>query len=173
MISAKHALSLVCSLAIVVAPNRARAQRSTSGGDFELRNAIAELAAGKPRPVRVSGGAQGRLEGERVAVLGDSLILTTESGLRTIAIEDVDSVWIQRGTAAKLFGIIAAVPCAIYGALLGSFLGGDPDSNGSPGREVGLTAAGIAAGAIICGSIGAAVGSAIQHWELEYARAAT
>ncbi|MGH7651633.1 MAG: hypothetical protein ACREMS_07285 [Gemmatimonadaceae bacterium] len=39
----------------------------------------------------------------------------------------------------KLQMQIAAFPCAIYGALAGGFIGGDPDSNGSPRKQGVLT----------------------------------
>jgi hypothetical protein len=154
-------------------PQEAWAQTAAPPGDSDLRDVIAIIAAQRPRAVRASSEAMGRIEGDGLALHRDSVILTTASGFRAIAIKDVDSVWTQRGTAAQLVGIIAALPCAIYGGLVGSFIGGDPDSNGSPGRQAGLTIAGFAGGAVICGSIGAAVGSTIRRWQLEFARAAT
>ena len=172
MIHIKPYLSVLVALALGVFPSSAYAQSSKSANS-ELRNVIAAIGAQKVRTVRVSSDGTGKLEGDWVALLGDSLVLTTESGPRSIAIEEVDSVWTQRGSAAQVVGIIAALPCAIYGAVVGSFIGGDPDSNGSPARQTGLTIAGFAAGALICGSIGAAVGSTFRRWQLEYARAAT
>jgi hypothetical protein len=154
-------------------PSGSRAQsRPESPGDSSLRSSLARIGADNPRLVRLTSRESGRLEGLRVHLLGDSVLLTTESGLRAIAVSNVDSVWLQNGTAAPILGIIAGVPCAVFGGLVGSFIGGDADSNGSPRREIVLGLVGFVGGAFVCGSVGAGIGSLIRRWKLEYARPA-
>jgi hypothetical protein len=85
---------------------------------------------------------------------------------------DVDSLWVQRGTAARTVGILTAVPCAVFGALVGEFIATDPDSNGSPGRgPLGALIGAVLFGAP-CGGLGAVIGSFFPRWRLEYARIA-
>jgi hypothetical protein len=154
-------------------PSRDRAQIAPGpDADSSLRNAIARIGADNPRSVRLASRESGRVEGRRVYVLGDSVLLGTEFGVRSIAVANVDSVWVQEGTAALLVGIIVGVPCALFGAMVGEFIGGDPDSNGSPGRAIGGLFIGFLGGAFVCGSVGAGIGSLIRRWRLEYARPA-
>lgn len=154
-------------------PTRVRAQSpSAPHADSSLRNSLARIGADSSRSVRLSSRETGRLEGHRVSLLGDSVVLETDSGVRSIAVVNVDSVWVQHGTAAAIVGIITGVPCAVYGGLVGGFIGGDPDSNGSPGRAAVLTLIGMLGGGFVCGSVGAGIGSLIRRWRLEYARPA-
>ena len=141
--------------------------------DSSLRDAIARIGADKNRMVRFTSRETGRIEGNHVSLIGDSVFLNTDWGVRAIALTRVDSLWIQSGTAAPIMGIIAAVPCALFGAMVGNFIGGDPDSKGSPGRAIVGLFLGFVGGAFVCGSVGAIVGSLILRWQLEYPRPAT
>lgn len=118
--------------------------------------------------VRLSSRETGRLEGDRVSLLGDSVLLNTGAGMRAIAMVNVDSVWIQTD-AARIIGIIAAVPCALFGAMVGGFLGSDPDGGKhSPLSEILFPIIGLLGGGAVCGAVGAGVGSLIPRWQLEY-----
>ena len=142
---------------------------SAAHADSSLSSLVARISADNPRLVRLSSRETGRLEGDRVSFLGDSVLLNTGAGMRAIAMANVDSVWIQT-TAARIVGIIAAVPCALFGALVGGFIGGDPDGNPSPLREILFPIIGMLGGGAVCGSVGAGVGSLIPLWRLEYPR---
>jgi hypothetical protein len=169
--------TLIPLIALLVAgslPVRGRAQSPPAPQpDTSLRNAVARLGEDSKRTVRIASRGTGRIEGKRVSLIGDSVSLNTDSGVRTIALDKIDSVWIQHGTAAPIIGIIAAVPCAVFAAMVGGFIGGDPDSKGSPTRELVGIVGGLVGGALVCGSVGAAVGSSIRRWRLEYPRHAT
>jgi hypothetical protein len=54
--------------------------------------------------------------------------------------------------------------------MVGDFIGGDPDGNGTPGRAVAYSLIGLIVGGVVCGSVGAILGSLIPKWRLEYAR---
>lgn len=138
--------------------------------DSSLRNTLAHIGTDDEQTVRVTSRETGRLEGNRVSLLGDSVFLSTRQGVHAIAIANVDSVWIQRGSAAPVLGLIAAVPCALYGGLVGAFIGGDPDGNGSPRRATIGLLVGMIGGGVVCGSVGAAIGSLFPRWRLEYPR---
>lgn len=142
---------------------------SAAHADSGLSNLVARISADSPRLVRLSSRETGRLEGDRVSLMGDSVVLNTGAGMRAIAIVKVDSVWIQT-TAARIVGIIAAVPCALFGAWVGGFIGGDPDGNPSPQREILFPIIGMLGGGAVCGAVGAGVGSLIPLWRLEYPR---
>jgi len=149
-------------------PSRSRAQSpSEAGSDSGWSNIFARVSADSARLVRLSSRETGRLEGNHLSQLGDSVYLNTDSGVRAIATANVDSLWTQ-GTAARLVGIIAAVPCALFGAMVGGFVGGDPDGGGSPRREMLFSIIGLLGGGAVCGSVGAAIGSLIWRWQLEY-----
>ena len=150
-------------------PRRSCAQSpSAAHTGSSLSSIVARVSADSSRSVRLSSRETGRLEGHRLSVLGDSVLLNTDSGLRAIGIANIDSLWVQRGTAAPIFGIIAAVPCALFGAMVGGTIGGDPDSNGSRRREILLPIVGLLGGSAVCGSVGAGIGSLIPRWRLEY-----
>lgn len=155
------------------APRQCLAQSSTLPLDDSLRSIISTIATDKPRPVRLSTAVTGRIEGDRVYLDRNSVVLTFDSVSRAFMARDIDSVWTYRGTAALTVGMITAFPCAIYGALVGGLIGGDADSNGSPRKQAVLTLVGFGAGALVCGSIGAAIGSSFHRWRLEYARPVT
>jgi hypothetical protein len=157
------ALVLVASLA-------SRGETQSPQPDSTLRNTIAHLGADNRQRIRVTTRSTGRLEGNRVSILDDSMFVTTESGTRGIAVADVDSVWLYRGTAAPVLGLIAALPCAVFGAAVGGFVGGDADSQGSSGKAALFSIIGLLAGGAVCGSVGAGVGSLIERWRLEYVR---
>jgi hypothetical protein len=146
----------------VLAPSEAHA-------DPSLTNLVARIDANNPRLVRLSSSETGRLEGDRVSLLGDSVFLNTDAGMRAIATVNVDSVWIQ-STAARIVGIIAAVPCALFGASVGGFIGSDPDGNPTPLRGILFPVIGMVGGGAVCGLIGAGIGSLIPRWQLEYPR---
>ena len=166
--------AMMALLVLVVAesvPSRCPAQNPPVRlADSSLLNSLTRISADSSRSVRLASRETGRLDGRRISLVGDSVLLDTYSGMRAIAVVDVDSVWVQRGTAAVLVGIIAGFPCAVFGAMIGSFIGGDPDSKGSPGREAVLTIVGFLGGGLVCGTVGAGVGSLIRRWELEYPR---
>jgi hypothetical protein len=138
--------------------------------DSVLRSAISRLAADSRQKIRVTSRGTVRLEGNRVSLLGDSMFVSTDSGLRAIAVANIDSLWSSRGTAALTVGLIAALPCALYGAAVGGFIGGDPDGQGSSGKAALYSIIGLLGGGAVCGSVGAGVGSLIERWRLEYAR---
>jgi hypothetical protein len=151
-------------------PSCSRAQNpSGARTDSSLRNIAARISADSARLVRLSSGETGRVEGDRFTLLADSVFLNTGSGVRAIALANVDSLWV-RGTAAHLAGIIAAIPCALFGAMVGGFVGGDPDSQGSDRRGLLFSIIGLLGGGAVCGTVGAGVGSLIGRWQLEYPR---
>jgi hypothetical protein len=152
-------------------PNRARAQTPPPAyADTNLRNAVTRAGADRDRTVRLTSRAIGRVQGNRVSLLGDSVSVSDYSEVHMIAVVDVDSMWVQHGSAAPIVGLILGVPCALYGGLVGSFIGSDPDSNGSPRRATVLLIVGMAGGGLVCGSAGAFIGSWFRRWRLEYAR---
>ena len=98
------------------------------------------------------------------------MFVNTESGPRAIAVANVDSLWINRGTAAPILGAIVALPCALFGAAVGGTVGSDPDSQGSSTKGALFSIIGLLAGGAVCGTVGAVVGSLIERWDLEYVR---
>ena len=151
-------------------PTPARAQIAAGRREFpSVHRVLTRIGDDSPRTVRLAGRTIGRVDGNRMRLRGDSLVLSTANGSRVVALAEVDSLWVQR-SAARPLAIIAAVPCALYGALLGEFLATDPDSNGRPGRGTAGALRGGAVGGIICGSLGAGIGSLIKRWRLEYVR---
>lgn len=150
-------------------PRFAQAQ-SASAADSSLRAVITRISAGRPRAVRLVSQRTKRLRGDSLQLNGDSVVLHSERGTRTVALQEVDSLWVSRGSASRIVGIVAAVPCAIYGGLVGAFLATDPDSNGRPGRAPMGAMIGGAAGALVCGLPGFGIGSLIKRWRLEYTR---
>ena len=151
-------------------PSYGRAQSaSASPSDSSVQRVIFRIAL-EPHTVRLVSRGTGRVEGYGIRVLGDSVSVDTNQGAHTIAIVDVDSLWVQRGTAARTVAIVAAVPCAAFGALVGEFIATDPDSNGRPGRgPLGALIGAVLFGAP-CGGVGATIGSFFPRWRLEYAR---
>jgi hypothetical protein len=154
------------------APIYGRAWSATdSPSDSSLQRVIFGIAL-EPHSVRLASRGTGRVEGYGIHVVGDSVWVDTDKGARTFAMVDVDSLWVQRGTAALTVGILAAAPCAVFGALVGEFIATDPDSNGRPGRgPLGALIGAVLFGAP-CGGLGAAIGSFFPRWRLEYARTA-
>ena len=151
-------------------PTRSWAQSPPAPlADSSLRNSVSRISADSQRSVRVASREAGRAEGSHVSLLGDSVLLNTDSGVRAIALVNVDSIWVQHGTAAPILGIIAGVPCAVFGGLVGSLAGGPDSSGGSGSAAVGIII-GMLGGGFVCGSIGAGIGSFIRRWRLEYAR---
>jgi quercetin dioxygenase-like cupin family protein len=146
-------------------PPGACRQTSSAHTDSTLVNTLAGVDSG--RSVRLATHETRRIEGNHVSLVGDSVFLNTETGMRAIAAVNIDSVWVQRGTAALLVGIITGVPCALFGAMVGGFIGGDPDG-GSDTRSVVGAFLGLLGGGFVCGSVGAGIGSAIRRWQLEY-----
>ncbi len=152
-------------------PSDASAQNAAAPRvDSGLDRAVTRISSDVPRSVRLVSHRIGRVKGDRVYLRGDSLLVLSARQSRAVALEDIDSLWVQRGSAARMLGIAAAVPCAVYGGLLGAFLATDPDNLGRPGRgPAGALTVG-ALGGVICGSLGAAIGSSFKRWRLEYAR---
>jgi hypothetical protein len=141
-----------------------------SDADATLRKRIMHLADSNAHSVRIATRETRRIEGSGISLAGDSVMLETSSGVRAIPLRDVDSVWVQNGTAAPIVGVIAAVPCAIFGGMVGSFIGNDPDGSSSSRHPIILTLVGLVGGGAVCGAVGAGAGSAIKRWQLEFAR---
>ena len=169
LIGTQNRIAVLTVFLVGSLPSRALAQSAQP--DSTLRSTISHIAADTAQKIRVTSLATGRLEGNRVSLVDDSIFVTTESGTRAIAASNVDSVWLYRGTAAPILGVIAALPCALFGAAVGGFVGGDPDSQGSSGKAALFSIIGLLAGGAVCGSVGAGVGSLIERWRLEYVRA--
>lgn len=131
---------------------------------------LSKVGTQSARPIRVARHSGERLSGRLARLDDDSIIVVNDHGRRAISMADIDSVWTQRGSLAGIIGIFAAVPCAILGGLFGNFLGNDPDSGGRPGHGAGAAAAVAVEGGLACGFAGAALGSAIRPWRLEYPR---
>lgn len=105
-------------------------------------------------------------------VVGDSLVAIIGAKTWTLALADIDTVWVKKGSRAALGAAITGVPAAIWGAGLGYVLATDPDSNRKPGG--GLQAA-LVGGTIfgLIGAIpGALLGSVITRWARIYVRGA-
>jgi hypothetical protein len=152
-------------------PNRALAQTPPAAyADTTLRSSVTRISTDRNRTVRLTSRATGRVQGNRVSLLGDSVSVSDYSEVHMIALGDIDSMWVQHGSAAPIVGLILGVPCALYGGLVGSFIGNDHDSNGSPRRGTLLLIVGMAGGGLVCGSAGAFIGSWFRRWRLEYAR---
>ena len=137
--------------------------------DSNLHSLLTGIADHPQRIVRLTTRASGRVQGNSVHMRGDSVLVATEQGHRAFHAAEVDSLWVQ-GTAAVVVGMVAALPCAIFGGMVGDFSGGDPDGNGTPGRAVAYSLIGLTVGGVVCGSVGAILGSLIPKWRLEYAR---
>jgi hypothetical protein len=163
-----------CLLVVFVlasCPNSAWAQSVTVlHADSSLQRVIARIGSDGPQSVRLVGHGTGRLEADRLRLVADSVFIGTDDGERVVAVIDIDSLWVQQGTAALTLGIVAAVPCALFGASFGSFLATNPDSNGRPGRGPIGALVGALVGGAPCGLLGAGLGSLIRRWRLEYAR---
>jgi hypothetical protein len=137
--------------------------------DSDLQRLLTGIGEHPQRIVRLTTRSSGRIEGNDVDLRGDSVLVATEQGPRAFQVAEVDSLWVQ-GTAAVLVGMVAALPCAIFGGMVGDFIGGDPDGNGTPGRALAYSFIGLAVGGVVCGSAGAILGSLIPRWRLEYVR---
>jgi hypothetical protein len=96
----------------------------------------------------------------------DSVIIRFGRSTQKLSLPEIDSVWVQRGTMAGIFGAIAAVPCAIFGALAVHALATDPDGNGGPGNGPKGAVVGAVMGTVACGLPGLALGSLIKRWRL-------
>jgi hypothetical protein len=155
---------LILALALGI-PLRAQDTHEES----ELRSVVARISEDNGGSVRLASRETGRLEGHRVDLRGDSVLLDTDAEVRAIATANVDSVWVRRGSAARTLGIVAAVPCALFGAAVGASLAGGPDGGGKSAGTLGGLMGGLIAGSV-CGAAGAGVGSLIRGWQLEYAR---
>lgn len=128
--------------------------------------------AGTGRVLRVAVRGTGHLSGRLTALGRDSLSLALlQSGAaRTVALASVDSVWWRRShilTGAA----ITATPCALYGGLVGAFIAGDPDSNGSPDQAPFGAVIGALAGGAVCAVPGAILGWLVPRWTLVAHRA--
>jgi hypothetical protein len=165
--------SVLAVLILILAdllPSHAQTQTATeSRADSSLYRGLTRISEGRPRTVRLTSQATGRVQGSSLELRGDSIYLVSDQGARAIPVGEVDSLWVQ-GDAALLVGIIAAVPCAIFGLMVGTFIGGDPDSQGSSGKAIVDGLIGAIGGGFLCGGVGAGFGSLIPRWRLEYAR---
>ena len=165
--------SVVAVLILILAdllPRYAQTQTATeSRADSSLYRVLTRISEGRPRTVRLTSQATGRVQGSSLERRGDSIFVVSDQGVRLIPVGEVDSLWVQ-GDAALLVGIVAAVPCAIFGLMVGTFIGGDPDSQGSSGKAIVEGLIGAIGGGFLCGVVGAGFGSLIPQWRLEYAR---
>ena len=154
----------------VVEGNRASAQeaRATlSSRDSALATILGNAPESSRLRMRTANGE--RFDDPKPRLANDSVLIRYHESTQMLAISDIDSVWVQHGTLAGIFGAIAAAPCAIYGALVGHSFANDPDSNGHPG-SLGLREmiVGVGLGTVICGGPGAILGSFIKRWHLIY-----
>ena len=156
-------------ITIIASPRNGAGAQTASNvfADSALRRIISDFGNHPPTGVRVRTPAAGRFEGLNASILGDSIVVTGESGSRAFATLDVDSLWV-RSTASRALGVIAAIPCAIFGALVGSFIGSDPDGSHASRRGPIVGLLGALAGGATCGFVGAEIGSLIGTWRLEY-----
>lgn len=165
-------LTLLATLFFVIAgsvPTYALAQSGVlHQADTSLFGAIARSGAAS-KGVRVASPLTGRVEGDGIVLRDENILLTSERGVRSIPAVDVDSVWVRRGTAALLVAIITAAPCAAYGGFIGGALATD-NGNSSASHVLSGVLHGGALFGIACGSVGAAIGSLINRWQLEYPR---
>jgi hypothetical protein len=153
-------------------PSYAQTETATaSRADSSLYRVLTRISEHGPRSVRLTSHATGRVQGTSLELRGDSIYVVSDQGVRALLVGEVDSVWVQ-GTAALLVGILTAVPCAIFGLMVGTFIGGDPDSQGSSGKAIVEGLIGAIGGGFLCGVVGAGFGSLIPQWRLEYARPA-
>ena len=162
-------LLAVLSLFLACSPRTGLETAPAPSTDWDLPRLLTHIGEHPQGIVRLMTQASGRVQGDGVNLRGDSVFVVTEQGVRAFAVSEVDSLWVQ-GTAATLVGIVAAVPCAIFGGMVGDFIGGDPDGNGSSGRASLYSLIGVAVGGVVCGTVGAIFGSLIPQWRLEYAR---
>jgi len=162
-------LLVVLSLFLACSPRTGLRIAPAPSTDSDLQELLTSIGEHPQRIVRLTTQSSGRVEGNNVDLRGDSVLVATEQGPRAFHMTEVDSLWVQ-GTAAVLVGMVAALPCAIFGSMVGDFIGGDPDGNGTPGRALAYSLIGLAVGGVVCGSAGAILGSLIPRWRLEYAR---
>lgn len=141
------------------------AVNTTSQRDSPIHASISRLTPGEHLRVRIRDGP--RLEGMRVELIGDSGVLNPHRRNERYALMEIDSIWVRHGSFAVLVGTLTAIPCAVYGGLVGHFLVTDADSGA---RTAGWKGAmvGAIAGAGVCGTPGAILGSFIHRWRLLY-----
>jgi hypothetical protein len=137
-----------------------------SSRDSALASVIGNVSQESRLRIHIKNGQ--RVSNPKPRFVRDSVRIRFHDSTIVVAISEIDSVWVQRGTAARLLGRIAAAPCAVWGALAGHVLatdpdGGDPSSSGLIGTLVGASL-----GAVVCGAPGALVGSFIKRWRLVY-----
>jgi hypothetical protein len=149
------------TIALLATTTIAPAAAQTPGdADSAWRVALARLTPGTT--VRVHTHDGGRIEGRVLRTWGTTLRLDTGAAPTDLSTAALDSLWV-RGTAAKTGAIVAAVPGAVVGGLIGWI------ANEAACKDVGppcpeaiplLSLAGAGAGAIL----GAVVGSLIPKW---------
>jgi hypothetical protein len=162
-------LLVVFCLSLACSPRTGLRFAPAPSTDSDLQRLLTGVGEHPQRIMRLTTQSSGRIEGNNVNLRGDSVLVATEQGPRAFQVAEVDSLWVQ-GTAAVLVGMVAALPCAIFGGMVGDFIGGDPDGNGTPGRAVAYSLIGLTVGGVVCGSVGAILGSFIPQWRLKYAR---
>jgi len=165
-------LLVVLSLFLACSPRTGLRFAPAPSTDSDLQRLLTGVGEHPQRIVRLTTQSSGRIEGNNVDLRGDSVLVATEQGPRAFQVAEVDSLWVK-GTAAVLVGMVAVLPCAIFGGMVGDFIGGDPDGNGTPGRAVACSLIGLTVGGVVCGSAGAILGSLIPQWRLKYARSAS
>jgi hypothetical protein len=124
------------------------------------------LARNEGRRVRLATRTNGKLEG-RVHLDGKTAQLSTDERSLEIPVADIDSMWVQRGSFAGTIGTLAAIPCALIGALAGAGLASDTEGVRKE-QPVGGALVGGAIGGVACGLAGAGLGYLFKRWDLEY-----
>jgi hypothetical protein len=162
-------LLVVLSFFLACSPRTGLQFAPAPSTDSDLQRLLTGIGEHPQRIARLTTQSSGRIEGNDVDLRGDSVLVATEQGPRAFQVAEVDSLWVQ-GTAAVVVGMVAALPCAIFGGMVGDFIGGDPDGNGTTGRALAYSLIGLAVGGVVCGSAGAILGSLIPRWRLEYVR---
>jgi hypothetical protein len=160
---------LVLLLVVAISlPVRSPAQPTLSHADSLLYHVLAQIGEDNPHTFRILNHEGILVQGRGVHLMGDSVVMVSHQKEFAIAVVDVDSLWMQRGTAALALGVLSAVPCALFLGWAAYTLATGPDGNPRSGPVAALS--GGAIGGIVCGGVGAVIGSFIRVWRLEYAR---
>jgi hypothetical protein len=95
-------------------PSRVPAQRTASYADSLLYHVLAQIGEDNPHTFRILNHEGILVQGRGAHLIGDSVVLVSHQKEFAIAVVDVDSLWMQRGTAALAVGVLSAIPCALF-----------------------------------------------------------